>query len=132
MPERTPEETALEFVRRINDRDLAGVVEMMTDDHVFADSGGAIQRGRDVMRAGWQSYLTSFPAYRIRVERVLRGGDDVALVGSVSGSHAGADAERDQVVAWAVAVRGEQVAGWRVYVDDPKLRALAARRRKSD
>src|ERR1035438_4587160 len=45
-------ETVLEFLNRINQRDVDKLAELMTEDHVFVDSLGNQVRGREKMRGG--------------------------------------------------------------------------------
>ena len=46
-----------EFVAAINEHDLDRLLGLMTEDHVFVDSGGATVRGREAMGGAWQGYF---------------------------------------------------------------------------
>ena len=59
----SPVETVLQFMDRINRRDVDALVELMTEDHVFIDSLGQSVRGREKMRAGWRGYYAFCPDY---------------------------------------------------------------------
>ena len=48
---------ALKFNEKINQRDLEGLVELMTDDHTFIDNSGDVTKGKDVMKEGWREFL---------------------------------------------------------------------------
>jgi len=117
MGKPSPEEITLEFVERINARDPDGLAELMTDDHTFIDSGGDVERGRDVMRKGFAEYFSSFPNYRINVSKVCTSGDAVAIVGKSTGSHVPAELEPKETVLWIARIRDGLVAEWRIYTD---------------
>ena len=54
----SPQEVAEQFVAAINAHDLEGIASLMTSDHRFIDSLGAVVEGRDAMREGWKFYRT--------------------------------------------------------------------------
>ena len=45
----SPTETVLQFMDRINERDVDKLAELMTEDHVFIDSLGNSVRSREKM-----------------------------------------------------------------------------------
>jgi uncharacterized protein (TIGR02246 family) len=55
---------ALRFNDRINQQDLEGLAELMTDDHAFIDSGGNVTKGKNAMREGWREFFKKYPDYR--------------------------------------------------------------------
>ena len=59
------------FVARINAHDLAGLGELMTEDHVFVDALENRTAGRAVMRAGWQRYFSLVSDYKISLDAWL-------------------------------------------------------------
>ncbi|MGA2005163.1 MAG: nuclear transport factor 2 family protein [Terriglobales bacterium] len=118
-----PIETVLAFVAKINDHDPDGLVALTTDDHVFVDSLGNQLRGRDKMRAGWQSYFKMCPDYRVSHEEIFRNGATVAVFGFAGGTISVqgklSDENRWQIpAAWMVSVRDGRVSEWRVYADN--------------
>jgi len=56
--------TALRFNDRINQQDLEGLVELMTDDHTFIDSEGNVTKGKDTMKQGWKEFFKKYPDYQ--------------------------------------------------------------------
>ncbi len=126
-----------DFVARINDRDVAGLTELMTDDHRFVDATGAVHAGRDLMRKGWEEYFSSFPDYHIEVEDVIGAGPLVALFGWARGTARGLGASSGAAwripAAWRAEVRERGLAEWRVYCDvEPMLRSLGINRFPSE
>ena len=53
--------TALRFNEKINQRDLDGLVKLMTEDHVFIDNSGDSDKN---MKEGWRQFFESYPDYR--------------------------------------------------------------------
>jgi ketosteroid isomerase-like protein len=120
------------LVDRINCRDLAGLVELMTDDHEFIDATGAVHAGRERMREGWKEYFSSFPDYRIDIEEAIGEGRVVAIFGWASGTfkNGAPKASSWRVPAsWKGIVRDGRVFQWRVYCDvEPMLRSMGINR----
>ena len=52
---------ALKFNERINQRDLPGLVKLMTDDHIFIDNSGSVDND---MEEGWRQFFAHYPDYR--------------------------------------------------------------------
>jgi ketosteroid isomerase-like protein len=127
-----PIEVALAFVAAINAQRIDRIAELMTDHHTFVDSDGSETVGREVMRAGWTSYLEMVPDYRIEVEETLARKNTVVLLGIASGTfvHDGRlDARNRWTVpaAWRAAIEGEQVSVWQVYVNPEPMTTILAR-----
>ncbi|OFW03250.1 MAG: hypothetical protein A3H96_19305 [Acidobacteria bacterium RIFCSPLOWO2_02_FULL_67_36] len=124
-----PAEVAVAFVARINEHDLVGLSELMTDDHVFIDALDNHVAGRAAMRAGWKHYFDLVPDYWIKVERTLQADGVVALFGAAGGTFAGGSSGRqagtwEVPAAWLAEIRDGQVAMWRVYADNLPIRRL--------
>ena len=49
--------TALRFNERINQRDVEGLAELMTDDHTFIDNSGGVTKGKLAMKEGWRDFF---------------------------------------------------------------------------
>lgn len=134
-----PIEIATAFIERINAADVAGLYELMTEDHIFQDALGERFIGRDKMRHGWTSYFSMVGSYKVLVKEHFVREDSVAMFGTASGSYpspsavgttapASASSAAPQFwevpAAWHVVTRGGQVAEWRVYADNLPLRKL--------
>jgi ketosteroid isomerase-like protein len=50
---------AEQFVTAINAHDVERLASLMTSDHRFIDSLGAVIEGRDAMREGWKFYFSN-------------------------------------------------------------------------
>jgi ketosteroid isomerase-like protein len=124
-----PAEVAAAFVARINEHDLAGLNELMSDDHVFIDALDNRIAGRAAMRSGWEQYFALVPDYWIKIDRTLQDDRGVALFGTAGGTYAGGNSggqEREWAVpaAWLAETRDDKVALWRVYADNLPMRRL--------
>jgi len=109
-------ETVLEFLNRINQRDVDKLAELMTEDHIFADSLGNQIKGREKMRAGWRGYYGMCPDYWVSHEEVFRNGNSVAVFGAAGGTIKGSQWRTP--AAWLAVVEKGQVKEWRVYADN--------------
>jgi len=131
-----PVETVLEFLNRINQRDVEKLAELMTEDHVFIDSLGQSVGGREKMRAGWRSYYTFCPDYWVSHEEILQTGNLVAVFGSAGGTiaaHGKLPPENRwrTPVAWLAIVEKGLVKEWRVYADNKPVYDILARQTRS-
>jgi ketosteroid isomerase-like protein len=137
MNQTDPQLVALEFVARINARDVDALAELMTEDHEFIDTDGTSFRGRENLRSDWHGYYAMFPDYHIEIDQVSSQGGLVILTGSSSGtlSPEGEEALRNAdgslppdeelqgPAIWTGRIEDGLVAQWRVYFDTPTIRA---------
>ncbi len=117
-------ETVLEFLNRINQRDVDKLAELMTEDHVFVDSLGNQVRGREKMRGGWRGYYSMCPDYRVSHEEVFRNANMVAVFGAAGGTIQGHPWRTP--AAWLAAVQKGLVKEWRVYADNKPVYDILA------
>ena len=102
--------TALMFNDRINQRDLEGLVELMTDDHTFIDSGGNVTKGRDAMKDGWREFFRKYPDYRNNFASVTVQDNIVVMIGYSSCSFKTLEGPS----IWTAKIRGRRVSEWKV------------------
>jgi uncharacterized protein (TIGR02246 family) len=115
---RDPAEIALSFVDCINRQDAKGLAALMSEDHTFVGyERGDRTQGRDVMARGFAEYFAAFPCYRIHVSKVLRSGDDIAVIGTTTGSHVARELEAREKLIWTARIEQGRVAEWRIYTD---------------
>ncbi len=127
-----PTETVLQFLDRINQRDVNKLAELMSEDHLFVDSLGQAVRGRDKMRAGWQGYYAFCPDYWVSHEEIFEDGNRVAVFGSAGGTIAVngkllPENEWRATTAWLAVVENGLVKEWRVYADNKPVYDILAR-----
>lgn len=102
---------ALRFNEKINQRDLEGLAQLMTDDHTFIDNAGEITRGKEVMKEGWREFLEKYPDYRNVFTSVTVRDGVVVMVGYSTCSYEPLDGPN----IWTAKVRDGRVSEWRVY-----------------
>lgn len=103
--------TALKFNEKINQQDLEGLAELMTEDHTFIDNSGEIAKGKDVMKEGWRQFFKKYPDYQNIFTSVVVQNSVVVMVGYSTCSHkplAGPNI-------WTAKVHAGLVSEWRVY-----------------
>jgi ketosteroid isomerase-like protein len=126
----TPQKTAEQFVTAINAHDVECLATLMTSDHRFIDSLGAVVQGRDSMRDGWKFYFAMVSDYHLDISRFFSAEaakNETMLVGVASGSYWSDGIKRPNSrwstpVALRVMVRDGQIAEWQVYADNEPIR----------
>jgi ketosteroid isomerase-like protein len=124
-----PTDVVAAFVDRINNHDLVGLADLMTDDHAFVDALDNRVSGRAATQSAWAQYFRMVPDYWIKVERTLQDGLVVGIFGAAGGTYAGGTASGKKgewaiPAAWLAETRGNQVTLWRVYADNLPIRRL--------
>jgi ketosteroid isomerase-like protein len=109
---------ALRFNERINTRDLTGLGEMMTEDHVFIDIPGKVHEGRSMMVSGWFDFFKAYPDYRNNFTQIEVKDGVVVMIGFSECSHEPLDGP----AIWTAKIRDGLVAEWRVYHDKEEVR----------
>ena len=128
----TPLDLALAFVARINAHDVPGLAALMSSDHRFVDSLGAVVTGRDKMTEGWTGYFQMVPDYHIEVSRSFADGGEVVLLGSACGTYT-RDGRLDPTnqwqtpAAWRALSLNDLIAEWQVYADNEPIRQRMAK-----
>ena len=108
----------LKFNERINARDLSGLGELMSEDHVFIDIPGEVHEGRERMIVGWFEFFSKYPDYRNNFTHVETRKNLVIMIGFSECSYAPLDGP----AIWTAKIRNGKVAEWRVYEDNSLVR----------
>jgi predicted oxidoreductase (fatty acid repression mutant protein) len=135
MP-RSSVDVALDFVSRINDHDVGGILELMADNHRFVDGLGQEVQGKEGMKKGWEEYFAWFPDYKMTIERSFSTKQWVALFGRGSGTFAEPSKYRSKEnlhwnipAAWQARVVDGLLVEWQVYVDnEPVWKSMGVKR----
>jgi ketosteroid isomerase-like protein len=102
---------ALKFNEKINEQDLEGLAELMTDDHTFVDSSGDITKGKDVMKEVWRKFFEQCPDYRNIFTSVTVKNNVVVMVGYSTCSYKLLNGSS----MWTAKVSDGRISEWRVY-----------------
>lgn len=106
------------FNAAINRRDVDGLAHLMTDDHEFVDTGGAVLSGRSRCLEAWRGFFSSFPDYRNVFDSLVADGDVVTALGR---SECTEPSLRGPAL-WTATVRDGRVARWQVHEDTAETR----------
>lgn len=113
-------EIVLNFVKSINEHNVSKLIELVSDDHTFADAHNNIISGREIIRKGWQGYFSLFPDYRIEVEEFYESDNTFVMLGFASGTYKGIMPELNHwklPAAWKAVTGDGKVTYWQVYCD---------------
>ncbi len=102
---------ALRFNDKINQQDLEGLAQLMTDDHTFIDNAGEVTKGKDAMKEGWRGFFEKYPDYRNVFTSVIVRDSIIVMVGYSTCSHKPLDGPS----IWTAKVRDGRIREWRVY-----------------
>jgi ketosteroid isomerase-like protein len=105
--------TALRFNERINQQDLEGLAELMTDDHtltVIANNKGETTKGKNVVKEGWREFFKKYPDYRNIFTCVTIQDNVVVMVGYSTCSFKPLDGPNK----WTAKIRAGRISEWRV------------------
>lgn len=118
-----------EYIKRINEHDLKGMLEITNDDASFVDSMGINTTGKFNMRSAWDVLLTFFPDYTVQVKDIISKNGMVAVFGKAKGTLATdgkiLDENKFEIPAsWTAVVKDGKIEKWRVYADNEPVRKL--------
>jgi ketosteroid isomerase-like protein len=108
----------------INRRDLAGLTDLMSDDHTFVDPTDSAIAGIADCAGAWRGFFAAFPDYRNVFTTVstrtdpATGSDVVTIVGHSVCS----EPTLSGPALWTAVVRNGRVAVWHVRDDTPENR----------
>jgi ketosteroid isomerase-like protein len=108
-----PKTIALQFNDCINNRDLEGLLNLMTDDHTFIDSENNHYSGKATCKTAWTSFFDSFPDYQ-NVFEIVTSKDATAIM---QGSSVCSDKRLEGRGIWTARVVEDKVMEWRIYPD---------------
>ncbi|MFX0117467.1 MAG: nuclear transport factor 2 family protein [Candidatus Hodarchaeota archaeon] len=118
MNTKDPKLIALQFNECINNQDIEGLSDLMTEDHTFIDRKGEVDKGKKVMTKGWTDFFKQFPDYQNFFPRVESRNNLVIIIGYAKWTK---DAENDHAI-WTAKIEDDRVAEWRIYEDTAENR----------
>jgi ketosteroid isomerase-like protein len=122
-------ETVLKFVEAINTADIDKIGDLMSEDHIFIDSGDGKYQGRDFMKQGWIGYFSMFPDYKIEVIDIIESGAMIGIFGYASGTYKGLKDEMNShyfrvPASWKAIVKDGKIKHWQVYCETKKAEEI--------
>ena len=123
--------TVMAFVEKLNEHDLNGMTELISDDHIFTDSMGIVVKGKRTMKHALKVHLTWFPDYTITVKNTLLTDDTVGIFGTAKGmfdADEPEDADSFEIpAAWRAKVKDNLITEWQVFADNEVVRDIIKR-----
>lgn len=113
-----PKLIALQFNEYIGKQDIIGLSSLMSDDHIFIDRAGTIDRGKESMTKGWIEFFGGFHNYSNTFTRVELRDNLVILMGYAYWSE---ENKYDPVI-WTARIENDLIAEWRIYDDTAENR----------
>lgn len=110
------------FVNAINQADITELKKLMSEDHIFIDSGGQKEEGREKIIRGWKNYFEMFPDYKIEIEDIIQEKEIIGAFGTATGTYKGKRGLVPQNIikmptAWRAIFKDGKVKSWQVYAD---------------
>ena len=102
---------ALKFNEKINQQDLEGLAELMTEDHTFIDNSGEITKGKETMKKGWKDFFKTYPDYQNIFTTVTTQNNTVIMIGYSTCSYKPLNGPS----IWTAKIHNNRVSEWRVY-----------------
>jgi hypothetical protein len=118
MNSKDPKLTALQFNECINNQDIKGLSNLMTEDHTLIVREGDVVKGKESNTNGWTGFFNQFPDYKNIFTRVESRDDLVIIIGYANWSK---EPVEDHVI-WTAKIEDDLVAEWRIYEDTEENR----------
>ena len=119
MKNKDPKLIVLLFNDCINNQDIIGLSNLMSDNHVFIDSSDDVHEGKDSIVKGWTDFFRSYPDYRNHFPKIESRENLVLMIGYSTCSHKPLDGP----ALWTAKIENDLVTEWRVYLDTKENRA---------
>ena len=102
----------------INNQDIEGLADLMTDSHVFIDRAGESHGPKAKMVDGWKHFFLMFPDYRNTFEKIKSVGNQVFVLGYAYWN----EEEPYDPVIWVATFENDLISEWRIYEDTTENR----------
>jgi ketosteroid isomerase-like protein len=109
----------------ITRRDIDGLAELMTPDHVFTDAANRSVSGKNQCLEAWAGFFAAFPDYQNVFDEITITEDEAVIAGYSVCS----DRRLAGPAIWTAKIQGGLIREWRVYEDNATNRALLLMKR---
>ena len=115
----------LQFIEALNNADIEEIANLMSEDHVFIDSGGGKYTGKETMKQGWIVYFDMFPDYKIEPIDITEKDSTIGVFGYASGSYKGIKNNYFRIPAsWKAIVKEGKIKHWQVYCEMKEIEKI--------
>jgi ketosteroid isomerase-like protein len=115
-----PKTIALQFNDCINNKDLEGLLNLMTDDHTFIDSANNHFNGKPTCKIAWTGFFAAFPDYK-NVFEIVSSKDATAIM---QGYSVCSDKSLEGRGIWTAKIVNDKIIEWRIYLDTAENKTL--------
>jgi len=113
-----PKSIALQFNECINQQDIVGLSNLMTDDHAFIDRDNKKITSKFEMIKSWANFFRMFPKYKNTFKKVKTMENLVVMLGYAYWNE---ENSLDPAI-WTARIENDKVAEWRIYYDNKESR----------
>jgi ketosteroid isomerase-like protein len=126
MENNTNKTVVIRFVKAINDHDVDGIINLMSEDHTFIDGMDNKSVGKNGMKEGWKGYYELFPDYQIEISVIVENASVIGLFGYASATYKNLTNKSNSnfwriPAAWKAIVENNKIKHWQVYCDYSNL-----------
>lgn len=120
MNKKDPKLTALQFNQCINDQNIHGLSNLMTENHscILGDEEARI--GKEIMTKAWQDFFNMCPDYKNHFTKIESRENFVIIIGFSTCSYKALEGP----ALWTAKIENDLVAEWRIYDDTVENRNL--------
>ena len=102
----------------INNQDIEGLSDLMSEDHVFIDRDGKSHGPKSFMVDGWQGFFKMFPEYKNTFEKFNTSENQIYILGFAYWSK---EEPYDPVI-WRGKIENNLIREWQIFIDVPENR----------
>jgi ketosteroid isomerase-like protein len=113
MCTKDPKLIVLLFNECINNQDITGLTNLMTENHLFIDSSKDKYQGKELMTEGWKDFFNQYPDYHNYFSIIESRENLVIIIGHSTCSYEPLDGP----ALWTAKVENDLVSEWHVYLD---------------
>jgi len=122
MPTADPETIALQFNECINNADIQGLEELMTEDHIFIDMANNRIKGKaSNIAMAWKPFFKQFPIYKNIFKNVVAKDTIVIMQGY---SVCSEEILNNIRAIWVAEIIENKVGLWHIYPDTKENREM--------
>jgi ketosteroid isomerase-like protein len=126
MENDTNKAIAISFVKAINDHDVDGIINLMSEDHIFIDALDNISVGKKALKEGWKGYYELFPDYQIEISDITENVSTLGLFGYASATYKNLTNKLNSnfwriPASWKAIIENNKIKHWQVYCDYSNL-----------
>ena len=113
----------MNFIDAINKSNVEGILNLISEDHVFIDSQDNKLTGKDNLKQAWTGYFELFPDYKIKINEVFEKDSLICMLGYASGTYKNIKNKNNSnywriPAAWSAVIENNKVKKWQVYSDN--------------